>query len=363
MPMKQLKETVRKLLHRTPELSDTDISCIEPIIEDASGRKFYRLHLDQVSLPSLILMVLNDSTGPVVHAAKQEKQSNTFVELSQYFSQQGLNVCRIVADGREDNILLVSDFGDVSLRDFAFSDLSPEGLSVQNHLGDSCTEILFKKAVDLIKQIQNCTPSECIAFRRSMNADIYLTESRRMIDHFLLPHGFSKSEIQTAEDAVAALSEEMAAHPETLIHRDFMTWNLQITPTGEIGLIDFQDACIGSPAYDLVSLLHDRDVDFALGKDFLDCIISYYTSDLHSPATFIKQYRQSLLQRYLRLAGQFDMLTRQTGRPHYKEWVPGCWKRIGQVIREEDCVSELINILYDRVEDFREGVDNPWPVL
>src|SRR6188508_713285 len=60
--------------------------------------------------------------------------------------------------------------------------------------------------------------------------------------------------------------------PGVTVLRDYHAENIMLLASGEQGLIDFQDALVGHPAYDLVSLLQDarRDVDPALERQMLD---------------------------------------------------------------------------------------------
>ena len=49
----------------------------------------------------------------------------------------------------------------------------------------------------------------------------------------------------------------LAQRPGVTVLRDYHAENIMLLPDGDQGLIDFQDALVGHPAYDLVSLLQD----------------------------------------------------------------------------------------------------------
>lgn len=57
---------------------------------------------------------------------------------------------------------------------------------------------------------------------------------------------------------------EMSNHGEVLVHRDYHSRNLMILPDDKRnpGVLDFQDAVVGSPFYDVVSLLRDAYLHF-----------------------------------------------------------------------------------------------------
>ncbi|WP_447415185.1 phosphotransferase, partial [Clostridium perfringens] len=69
---------------------------------------------------------------------------------------------------------------------------------------------------------------------------------------------------QAAYDAAwDAVFDHALAGPAVTVLRDYHSENLMLLGGDTLGLLDFQDALAGHPAYDLVSLLQDarRDVD------------------------------------------------------------------------------------------------------
>ena len=61
---------------------------------------------------------------------------------------------------------------------------------------------------------------------------------------------------------MAHLADRALAQTQVIVHRDFHSRNLMVlpetlTPDGQPGILDFQDAVVGPLSYDLVSLLRD----------------------------------------------------------------------------------------------------------
>jgi aminoglycoside/choline kinase family phosphotransferase len=52
-----------------------------------------------------------------------------------------------------------------------------------------------------------------------------------------------------------------------------------------------------------------------------------------------------MLQRHLRLAGQFKLLSEKLGKPIYKEWVPGSLKRVGIALKKLPYLNDLAELL------------------
>jgi hypothetical protein len=57
------------------------------------------------------------------------------------------------------------------------------------------------------------------------------------------------------------------------------------------------------------------------------------------------------------------MLAEKFARAHYRAWIPGCLRRIGEVIARFDYFSDSAEILYQKVPQFRLGFDKPWESL
>jgi aminoglycoside/choline kinase family phosphotransferase len=115
------------------------------------------------------------------------------------------------------------------------------------------------------------------------------------------------------------------------VHRDYFPANLIPTPRG-MAVIDFQDAAIGHPAYDLVSLVEDarRDVDPALRE----AVVSAYLAQ--RPELESEGFRAAMAvhaaQRHLRVAALWVRLDRRDGKPHYLQHGPRCWALLARAL-------------------------------
>lgn len=360
--MEEIKALAQELLAAAPTTHTAELRSVTHLSGDASGRAYYRLNLAAAPLSSVVLMVLAHGSGPPAYSPHQLNQDDTFVELSNYFRERGLPVPELLLDARSQGALLIEDFGDLALWRFAFNQLDATGEVHSSELGPFPVQLLFQQAVDVMLKIHACSPElNRPVFQRSLRFEEFRLEAERFITFFMRPHDYPRSQIEAVRTALDALCESIMSHPMVLMHRDFMAWNLQVLPTGKIGVLDYQDAIVGPAAYDLISLLHDRDVDFALGKSFCADILAYcIRNNGLLPGDFIQQYREVLLQRHLRLAGQFDMLTNKTGNPIYRDWVPGCFRRLGHFMAQVEGLHDVFEILYASVPEFRMAADSPW---
>ena len=129
------------------------------------------------------------------------------------------------------------------------------------------------------------------------------------------------------DEAVATMLAPFASRG--FVHRDFFPANLM--PLGDrMGLLDFQDAAIGNPLYDLVSLVEDarRDVPEALR----DATVAQYAA-----ASGAREIGPAMAvhaaQRHLRVAALWVRLDRRDGRPRYLEHGPRCWALLARALR------------------------------
>jgi aminoglycoside/choline kinase family phosphotransferase len=117
--------------------------------------------------------------------------------------------------------------------------------------------------------------------------------------------------------------------------RDFHAENIMLvggrSGVEHIGLLDFQDAVTGHPAYDLASVLEDarRDVTPAAERAMLD---RYMRTMAPGPA-FETAYWVLAAQRNTRILGVFTRLWKRDNKPHYKAFQPRMWGLLERDLR------------------------------
>ena len=90
-----------------------------------------------------------------------------------------------------------------------------------------------------------------------------------------------------------------------------------------LGLLDFQDAHAGHPAYDLASVLEDarRDVPPAIERAMID----RYLEATGQGETFEGAYWALAAQRNTRILGVFTRLWKRDDKPNYTQFQPRMW--------------------------------------
>jgi aminoglycoside/choline kinase family phosphotransferase len=119
------------------------------------------------------------------------------------------------------------------------------------------------------------------------------------------------------------LVERMPAQAQCCVHRDYHCRNLLFDPdSGELGVVDFQDALMGPASYDLASLLHDCYHDFsdAAIERWRNWYLEHSPLPLN-PETFALDVTLTAIQRQLKAVGIFVRLRLRDGKTTHLEHV------------------------------------------
>jgi aminoglycoside/choline kinase family phosphotransferase len=139
----------------------------------------------------------------------------------------------------------------------------------------------------------------------------------------------------------------VAGLPPSLVLRDYHSPNLLVLDdragAARVGLIDFQDALIAHPAYDLVSLLQDARLD--VPEDIEAELLAYYLDHATAepgfdPIQFERAYRALGAQRNTKILGIFARLAMRDRKPRYLGHIPRIWRYLERDLSHPD-LTEL----------------------
>ncbi len=147
-------------------------------------------------------------------------------------------------------------------------------------------------------------------------------------------------------DALAPLIASLGEGRVTIL-RDFHAQNLLWLPTRpapkNVGLLDFQDAMLGHPAYDLISLTTDarRDVSPEVQKMCVDRFVDQMSFD---PVQFSREAAICSVQRNLRILMIFARMSLYFRKPHYVDLIPRVWGHLMHDLAHPD-LAQLSNVI------------------
>jgi hypothetical protein len=189
-------------------------------------------------------------------------------------------------------------------------------MHIDVHPGDEAA--VYKQAIDTLIRLSDKPAAPVPAY----DMDAYLRETKLLTEWYA-----PAVELDLDEDAFQdiwrkALAPVVAAEPKVTVLRDYHSENIMLLDDGGQGIIDFQDALVGHPAYDLVSLLHDarRDVSPALEAEML----AYYRAHAGGE-DFDLHYALLGAQRNTKIIGIFTRLWKRDGKARYLDFLPRMW--------------------------------------
>jgi aminoglycoside/choline kinase family phosphotransferase len=119
-------------------------------------------------------------------------------------------------------------------------------------------------------------------------------------------------------------------------HAENLIWLPKRSAIKRVGLLDYQDALAGHPAYDLVSLLEDarRDTSSDLQKNMLNRYISKTELDAEE---FVTAYNLLGAQRNIKIIGIFSRLSLRDKKSSYVNLIPRVWDHLMNNLNHKAC--------------------------
>lgn len=276
---------------------------------DASNRRYERLHLAE---KTAIFMDAPPEKGEDV---------GPFITIAKYLVGLGLSAPKILAKDEGDGFLILEDLGDDLFARIVARDPTKE------------TQ-LYEAAVDALVTAHQADPPDLPDYDATRMTDLAALAFTRYKAGII---GWEDvRETAAFKDAFRPLLAELTDGKAVMIHRDYHAENLLWLPDREgiarVGMLDFQDAMLGHPAYDLVSILQDarRDVPPEIEERM---ILHFLTQTGHDDAPFRGAYAALGAQRNLRIIGIFARLSLDMGKTHYVDLIPRVW---GLLMRDLD---------------------------
>lgn len=279
-----------------------------PLAGDASFRRYER--------------VLANGRGAVLMDAPPGKEDvRPFLAVARHLVARGFSAPAILAADEDAGLVLLEDLGD--------------GLFTRVLDQGGAEEAMYAAAVDVLLELHREPPSG-LDLPPYDNARLH-QEADLLVDWFLpamtgVPTPTPLRAAYTAAwNAVLPLAR---AVPETLVLRDYHADNLVWLPdrpgVRRVGLLDFQDAVIGSVAYDLVSLLEDARRDIA--GNAVDAMLARYLAGRPGldRNAFAAAYAVLGAQRNCKIIGIFTRLWRRDGKPAYLDYLPRVWGHLAR---------------------------------
>lgn len=296
---------------------------INKIAGDASFRSYYRINHE---LGVNILMY-----APVGY-----EDCSSFILIDEILLDLNLSAPKIIAKDLSLGLILLEDFGDESFTKF-----------LQNNPNEELK--IYQNACDVLLDLHEKTANIHLEKVHKYNLAVLYREVELFINWYL-PHKNIKISIEQKEFYKKTwfdIFDKLSKSSQVLVLRDYHADNLMVLNSfrgkNSVGLLDFQDALIGSRAYDLVSLIEDarRDISVENAKKIFDYFILNSKNNVDE---IILDYEILSLQRNIKILGIFARLANRDHKKQYLHYLP----------RVENYVHNRLNSSKIFLGDFRK---------
>lgn len=326
-----VEELIKKSIEKN-KLSDS-VNKIEKLTGDASTRKYYRAIGEKASY---VICLDNPLENP--------EEETTFVKLQRVLHSENVRVPLILDQSLNVGYLLEEDLGDVTfLKEIALIDSKEEefefyknaiDLMVSIHKVDIkkyANESFTKLAFDKEKLFQEMEFSKKYFLNQYLSVDVELPE------------------VKTLYRKLEKMCEVLAKEPRVLVHRDYHSRNIMMKNREQI-VIDFQDARMGTPLYDLVSLLEDCYYQLDLVNK--EKLIKYYFENYFTKfdttksfESFMYLYELMAIQRVYKAIGSFAYIYADRKDLRYIKYIGYAFEKVRRLMSNHDFFKEERKIL------------------
>ncbi|HEX8168045.1 MAG TPA: tRNA (adenosine(37)-N6)-threonylcarbamoyltransferase complex ATPase subunit type 1 TsaE [Beijerinckiaceae bacterium] len=300
-----------------------------PIQGDASTRAYERL-VKPTGETAILMIAPKRPDGPAVRRGKPysaiarlAESVHAFVAVDRGLRALGFSAPKIFGEDLDAGLLVLEDLGDEPVVD-----------------ADGPIPERYEEATRLLARLHAASVPDTLPVAEGRDhalppydLEAFLIEVELLLDWYaphiprtLLP-GSARAEFVRIW---TELLDDLLAGPRTWTLRDYHSPNLIWLPGREgfarVGLLDFQDAVLGPPAYDVASLLQDARVTVPAELELR--LLGTYARERREAdpafdmADFAGTYAVMAAQRATKVLGIFARLDRRDGKPQYLRHVP-----------------------------------------
>jgi N-acetylmuramate 1-kinase len=272
---------------------------ILPLAGDASFRRYFRV-------------VQGSRSAVLMDAPPPHEDPQPFIAVAEWLVGRGLNAPEILAKDLDRGLLLLGDLGSSRLRETLDEEPRRE-------------RELYDLATDLLVHLHGHPP---MAGLKPHGLDQWLDELTLFTDWYCPAVGAEVDKVayRAAWRQVLEPVAEDKLGPVTVL-RDYHAENIMLVEGREgiahFGLLDFQDALAGHPAYDLASVLEDARRD--VSPETERAMINRYVAATGHGDAFERAYWALAAQRNTRILGVFTRLWKRDNKPGYRQFQPRMW--------------------------------------
>ncbi|MGE0754314.1 MAG: aminoglycoside phosphotransferase family protein [Alphaproteobacteria bacterium] len=306
-------QQIQEFLDTCPECSSPEMM---PLAGDASFRRYIRLRQGA-------------RTYMLMDAPPQKEDIRKYLVIAEYLHKHGYSTPNVLASSITNGFLLLEDLGDdlfsAVIRNEAASQQAQKELE------------LYESAIDLLVEwyLRKSTLVNPVQLQLREYDSRVLMDEVGLFGEWFLPQIMEQGKAATLAEEFSAVWKGILSksrlHFDCMVHRDYHADNLIWLPERSgikrVGLLDFQDAVYGDPAYDMVSLLEDarRDVSPNVVQH---CLMGFLYGTKVNKDRFMTAYAILGAQRNCKIIGIFTRLAVRDKKHQYLSMLPRVWNHL-----------------------------------
>ena len=320
-------ENARECFLKGPFSKEKIVQTI-PVTGDASSRRYFRIITEIKSY----IVCLHKKTDLV--------KMSDFIDVQKIFQDNGIHVPTVYDSDLKSGYFILEDLGDATL------------LKKLVCIRDDDSELNFyKMAMEQalkISSIDNKKYNHSL-FQRALDFNKLMEEVVFSLNYLILGlmnYSLKKEDKKILISSYENICEKVSQEKRVLNHRDFHSRNLMLR--GDVlFVVDFQDARMGIPQYDLVSLLEDCYYGMSLeNKKFCK---RYYFERLEGYSAgfehFLKLYDYIKIQRIFKALGSFSYIYETKKEVRYLKHIGHGFENLRVTLKNYPEFYELKNLL------------------
>ncbi len=289
--------------------ADVDIRLI-PVGRGGSDRDYFRVAAD--GRDSLIFM----------RYRRSREENRFYAEIAGFLREIGIAVPAILGHDPDRGLL-------------AMEDLGAEDLFSLRNAPWVLRRPLYEKTLETVLKLHAFPPERFpavgVRLMPGFGPELYKWERDYFREHCVMKTcgvRLTKGEEEALEGELEVLARRLMETPPVLVHRDLQSQNVMVR-NGEPFLIDFQGMRLGSPFYDLGSLLYDPYVEIG-DADRASLLRTYYDLSRQRQGweEFETLFQLASAQRLMQALGAFGFLGLEQNKPHFLAHIPTALDRL-----------------------------------
>ncbi len=267
------------------------------LVPDASFRQYHRLEHD-------------GRKAMLLDAPPDKENLEAFISIGTHLQKLGIRCPKIYDHDIPRGIALIEDLGDLT-----FTRLLDEGAD---------ETALYTQAIRILADLHN-NQKACDIKLPYYDWKHFIDEALLFVDWYL-PLLAEERVPRVARDTFieewSEIHDRLSPLEDSLVLRDYHVDNL-MQVGNDCAVLDYQDALIGSCAYDFVSLLEDarRDVSRELFDSMMELYLSLRDNEVDR-RDFLQHCSVFGAARHMKIAGIFTRLWVRDNKPVYLKYMP-----------------------------------------